>query len=113
MMLHRGTWGSIFFGNPGGYRLSTTAIVLIILFCLAVSVILTCSLFLTMMIGEINRKREEENLISYFGFTPSKALRVLREYRSLYPRGKLQIYALLANLVDVLGLIMVAVWLSI
>lgn len=113
MMLETGTSGSTFFGNLGGYRLSTTAIVLIILFCLAVSAILTCNLFLTMMIGEINRKREEESLISYFGFTPSKALRVFREYRSLYPSGKLHIYALITYVVDVLGLIIVAVWLSI
>ena len=75
MMRETGASGFTFFGNLGGYRLSTTAIVLIILFCLGVSAIFLCNLFLTMMIGEINRKREEGNLISYFGFTPFKALR--------------------------------------
>src|SRR5260370_32737522 len=101
MMLETGTSGFTFFGNLRGYRLSTTAIVLIILFCLAVSAIFLCNLFLTMMIGEINRKREEGNLISYFGFTPFKTLRIFKEYRSVYPKGKLHIYALVTYALDV------------
>jgi hypothetical protein len=113
MMLETGTSGFTFFGNLGGYPLTPTAIVLIILGCLAVSATFMCTFFLTIMIGEINRKRAAGSLISYSAYTPSKVLRVFREYRSLYPSGKLHICALIMYVADVLGLIMVAVWLSI
>jgi hypothetical protein len=53
-------------------------------------------MFFIMMIGEINRKRQEGNLVSFFGFTPLKTLRIFLEYRSLYPDGKLHIYSLAA-----------------
>jgi len=62
---------------------------------------------LIMMIGEINRKRQEGNLISYFGFTFPKLLRIFREYRSLYPDGKLRIYNLAAFAIAMSALISV------
>jgi hypothetical protein len=44
------------------------------------------------MIGAINRKRREgEDLVSQFGFTPWKLARIHREYRSSYPDGRLHI----------------------
>jgi hypothetical protein len=66
-----------------------------------------------MMIGEINRKRQEGNLVSYFGFTFPKILRIFREYRSSYPDGKLHIYNLTASAIAMIALIIVAVCISI
>jgi hypothetical protein len=34
-------------------------------------------MFVIMTIGEINRKKEDARLISYFGFTPPKVLRII------------------------------------
>jgi hypothetical protein len=39
-------------------------------------------------VGEINRKRQDGNLISYFGFTFGKLRRIFHEYRSLFPNKK-------------------------
>ena len=36
--------------------------------CFAITGLVVANMFLFMMIGEINRKREGENLVSYFGF---------------------------------------------
>jgi hypothetical protein len=58
-------------------------IVLIISFGVAVSGIIVANMFLFMMIGEINRKRDEGNLLSYFGFTFPKMLRIFSEYRKV------------------------------
>jgi len=61
------------------------------------------------MIGEINRKRQEGDLGSYFGFTPQKSRMIFREYRRLYPKGKLHIYSYLALAAVVAGMGTVAV----
>jgi hypothetical protein len=66
------------------------------------------NLFLFMMIGEINRKRQEGNLVSYFGFTFPKTQRIFVEYRALYPSSKMHIYALVAFAIAMAGLIGVA-----
>jgi hypothetical protein len=70
------------------------------------------NMFLTMMIGEINRRREGD-LVSYFGFTFPKMLRIFGEYRRSYPAGKLHVYALGAIGLSMLGRISVAVCLRI
>jgi len=62
-----------------------------------------------MMIGEINRKREDGKLISYFGFTPPKTIRIFDEYRRLYPHGKLHIYALAVFALAMIALIIAGV----
>ena len=76
--------------------------------CFLFGVILANMLVL-MMIGEINRKREDGKLISYFGFTTSKSLRIFDEYRRLYPNGKLHIYALGVFALAMIALIVVGV----
>src|SRR5690349_11548097 len=48
----------------------------IIAFGLALSGVILANMFVIMMIGEINRKREDGKLISYFGFTPPKTMRI-------------------------------------
>jgi hypothetical protein len=55
------------------------------------------------------KRRQEGNLVSYFGFTFPKLLRIFREYRSLYPDGKLRIYLLAAFAIAMSALISVAV----
>lgn len=59
---------------------------------------------LTMMIGEINRKTPDDRQLSYFGFTPSRYHLIFREYRRLYPNGKLHAYHNVASIVAGLGL---------
>lgn len=57
--------------------------------------------------------RGEGNLISYFGFRLSKMLKIFREYRRLYPKGKLHLYALALFAAAMIGLIAVAICLRI
>lgn len=94
-------------------QVSTGVVAGIILFCVALSAAFLANLFVTMMIGEINRKRQEGDLISYFGFTFPKMLRIFHEYRRLYPSGKLHIYALASFGAAMTGLVIVAVCLHI
>ena len=71
-------------------------LVFIVLLCLATSFAVITGMFSIMMIGEVNRRREDQSQISYFWVTPWKMLEVFGEYRRLYPRGRLHIYALVA-----------------
>jgi glutamate mutase epsilon subunit len=71
------------------------------------------NMFLVMMIGEVNRKRPDGNLVSYFGFSHFKVARIFREYRKSYPAGKTHIYALIAFAMALAGLVGVAVCLRI
>ena len=93
--------------------MSERAIVGIVSFCVALTGVIVANMFLYMMIGEINRKRQEGNLVSYFGFTGPKILRIFEEYRLWYPRGNLHIYALAAFGLAMVGLISVTVCLRI
>lgn len=81
----------------------------IIAFCVALSGVILANMFVIMMIGEINRKKEEGSLISYFGFSPPKVMQIFTEYRSLYPNGKLHIYALAVFAIAMIALIVVGV----
>jgi hypothetical protein len=60
-----------------------------IAFCIAVTGVIVANMFMTMMIGEINRKRQHDRQVSYFGFTPFKTQRIFDEYRRSYPEGRL------------------------
>ena len=93
--------------------MSVRAITGIISFCVALTGLFLANMLLTMMIGEINRKRQGGSLVSYFGFTFPKMLRIFGEYRSSYPSGKLHMYALGAFVLALLGLVSVAVCLRI
>jgi len=85
----------------------------IISFCFTLTGLFLANMLLTMMIGEINRKRQDGNLVSYVGFTFPKMLRIFNEYRTSYPNGKLHIYALTAFVFAMIGLVSVAVCLRI
>jgi hypothetical protein len=93
--------------------MSARAIIGIFFFCVAMTGVFLGGMTMVMMIGEINRKRQEGNLISYFGYTFPKMLRIFQEYRSLYPDGKLHIYHLAAVAVMFIGWIGVAVCIGI
>ncbi len=47
------------------------------------------------MIEEINRKKPSDNQISMLGFYPQKNLMIYREYRRLYPDGRLHVRLIL------------------
>ena len=81
----------------------------IALFCVGMTGTFVGNMIQTMMIGEINRKRQEGNLVSYFGFWLSKNLMIFREYRALYPRGRLHIYFLVAIAFQWIGVLVAAV----
>jgi hypothetical protein len=93
-------------------QLSARFVVGAVSFFVATGFTVLANTFLTIMIAEINRKRGEGDLESYFDFTPAKMRRIFAEYRSLYPRGRLHILALGAFGVAVSGLISVALCLG-
>lgn len=93
--------------------MSARVIVGIVSICLALTGLVLANMFLFMMIGEINRKRQDGSLVSYFGFTFSKMLLIFGEYRHLYPGGHLHIYALAAFSTAIIGLASVAACLRI
>lgn len=74
--------------------MSGPVIVGVVALLLAMSGFSLSNLFVTAMIGEINRKSDDKNAISYFGYHPSKAIFIFREYRRLYPSGRFHIYAI-------------------
>jgi hypothetical protein len=81
----------------------------IVALCIAGTGVFVGNMLTMMMIGEINRKRrEDDDLVSYFGFTPQKSRMIVREYRRLYPDGKLHIYSYLMVVAVIAGMITVA-----
>lgn len=44
-----------------------------------------------MMVEEINRTRDKDDLISQYWWTPAKYWTIFREYDRLYPSGKLSL----------------------
>lgn len=71
--------------------------------CVAAGGCIIAGMFVTMMIGEVNRGRQDSQRESYIGFTLLKAIRIHTEYRSLYPDGRLHIHALWAFACAALG----------
>jgi len=61
------------------------------LFCLACSCAILSAFFLWQQIGEINRKLPDNEQISYWGMHPVKMAKIKREYRRLYPSGKIDL----------------------
>lgn len=85
----------------------------IISFAVSMTGVILGNIFLMIMIGEINRKRQDGNLVSYFGFVGPKVLEIAAEYRRLYPRGKIAIYTWASAALAYIGMISVAVCLRI
>ena len=89
--------------------MSVRTIVGIVAFCIAMTGVVAGNLFITAMIGEINRKRSGRDLVSYFGFTPLKVQQILDEYRASYPSGRLHLLVAGAIALTVIGLVVAAV----
>ncbi|NUS46283.1 MAG: hypothetical protein HOQ15_01685 [Gemmatimonadaceae bacterium] len=85
----------------------------IVALSVGVTGLVLANILLSMMIGEINRRRLDDDQVSYFGFTFPKMQRIFAEYRSSYPSGRLNLYALLAFAVAVAGLVITAVCIGI
>jgi hypothetical protein len=69
-----------------------------IIFIISISVFVIASfltnMFHMMMVDQINDKRPVENHISHIRHRVPLIMHIIREYRSLYPQGKLHIYTL-------------------
>jgi hypothetical protein len=89
-------------------QISIKVVAGVISFCLGTSSTGLSGIYYLIMIGEINRKRQEGNLMSYFCGS-FKMLEILSEYRRLYPGGKLHIYALVSTAIGMIGMISFAV----
>lgn len=88
--------------------MNTKVILGVVSFCVAMTGLILANMFLMMMVGDINRRREDGNLVSYFGFTFPKMRRIFDEYRSSYPTGSKHILAGLAFAFAIAGLLGVA-----
>ena len=85
----------------------------IVCFCAAMTGLFLANWSLTVMIGEINRKRSDGDLVSYVGFTGPKILQICSEYHRLCPGGKALIYFAGAFALGMIGLVGVAIFLRI
>jgi hypothetical protein len=80
---------------------------------MGIAATIVANVFLTRMVAAINRKRPDGDLVSPYGWTPSKMLRVFGEYRSSYPDGSLHKRMLIAIACMMICLISLAVSLQI
>ena len=63
----------------------------LLLILMGTSSILISSLVLSQEIGEVNRKLSNGDQISYWGMHAIKMAKIKREYKRLYPQGKLDV----------------------
>jgi hypothetical protein len=91
--------------------MSTRLLIAVIAFCVALSGTIVGNLCLVAMIGEINRKRSGSDLVSYFGFALPKIVAIHREYRMLYPKGRLHFWTMSAAAAVLIGALTCAAWL--
>lgn len=89
--------------------MSTRLIFGAVSFCIGMTGVMLGNMFLYMMIGAINRRRVDDDLVSYVGFWPSKIYRIQTEYRRLYPEGRLHLYTWAALVLQAAGFISVGV----
>lgn len=61
----------------------------IVLGSLAISCAILSGLLLTQQIGEVNRKLPEDRQVPYWGMHFQKYMMIRREYRRLYPNGRI------------------------
>jgi hypothetical protein len=73
--------------------------------CVALTGLIVSNLFWFVMIGEVNRQRQEGKLVSYFGSTGTKMGEIYDEYRRKYPNGHAHIYMMLSFAAAVIGFV--------
>ena len=84
----------------------TVPISVAIMLAAGTTLIIAATLVLYVMIGEINRRLPEDGQIGYMGFHPGKALTITREYRRLYPSGRLNTLRILLTIAG--GILLIA-----
>ena len=67
----------------------TVPVCVAVLFSAGGTLIMTSAFVLHAMIGKVNQKLPEDQQIGYVFFYPSKAFRITREYKRLYPHSHL------------------------
>lgn len=77
--------------KPGMQTGNFISVPTVALFCLACSCAILSSFFLWQQIGEINRKLPDNEQISYWGMHPFKMATIRREYKRLYPSGRIDL----------------------
>jgi hypothetical protein len=84
----------------------------VLLFGGAVSLALVSTLLLYAMIGQVNQLLPDTEQISYLFMYAGKAPRVKREYKRLFPRGRLATIRAAVNVLSFLLLVICAVQLG-
>jgi len=89
--------------------MSAGIVTLIILLGISLSAIYLGNILFLAMIRQINRKRPEEDLFLYpeLGYTQSR--KILREYRRLYPGGKLPTYMWASFAASLIAMVLVVI----
>jgi hypothetical protein len=64
-----------------------------VLFSAATIGILLSNLFMLVVVGELNKKRQKSNQLSFILLTPWKIAAIAKEYRLRYPHGRFVRYA--------------------
>jgi len=72
--------------------------------CLGTSAAIFGTLLMFMMIGEVNRKKDDAHQIPYLSLNPMRRDGMFSEYRRLYPSGRLHIYIFAAFAVMAIGI---------
>jgi hypothetical protein len=67
----------------------------IVLAALAGSCLLLSGFLLTQEVGEVNRKLPEDQQISYWWMHVDKYARIKREYKRLYPNGRIHTFSII------------------
>ena len=93
--------------------MNVRAVIGIVAFSVGMAALVTSGHFVMSMIRAINQNRGDAESISYIGSTPFKTVRIFNEYRTMYPSGRLHLYALAAFALQVLAFVLVAVCLGI
>ena len=93
-------------------NMSTSFVILVATLGAMIGCLFFSNILITAMIGEINRRRPDNDQLSYLGFTPTKSVKVFTQYRRLHPEGRLHLLAIGCFIIAMLLLILVAVQLA-
>jgi hypothetical protein len=76
----------------------TVPVSVAVLFAAGGTLIMISAFMLYAMVGKVNQKLPEEQQIGYVLFHPSKAFRITREYKRLYPQSHLNAVRIVLNM---------------
>lgn len=80
-----------------------------VFFSIAVSCAIFSSFLVYQEIGELNRKLPDDKQISYFGMYPGKMAMIKREYKRLYPVGRVDFWRVAFQIAAFVFLALVAI----